>query len=129
MHAADTNVVVRYLIYDDTAQANRARDFVDRADVFVSATVLLETEWVLRKAYRLPSDAVSKALRGFIRLPTIRVENPERVRIALAWFDAGMDFADALHLAAAHHCDGLATFDRDFIKAAGRLGLHGVAEP
>jgi predicted nucleic acid-binding protein len=40
-----------------------------------------------------------------------------------------MDFADALHLATARNCDGIATFDRNFIKAATRLGLATVAEP
>ncbi len=40
-----------------------------------------------------------------------------------------MDFADALHLATARHCDGLATFDREFIKAATRIDLQTVAEP
>jgi len=33
--------------------------------VFVSTTVMLETEWVLRSAYRFDAKRVCKALRGF----------------------------------------------------------------
>jgi hypothetical protein len=48
MFAVDTNVVVRYLVNDNAAQAARARRLVEREDIFVPLTVLLETEWVLR---------------------------------------------------------------------------------
>jgi predicted nucleic-acid-binding protein len=42
--AVDTNVVVRLLVNDDAAQAGRARALFEREQVFVSPTVLLETE-------------------------------------------------------------------------------------
>jgi predicted nucleic-acid-binding protein len=48
MLAVDTNVVVRYLTADDPEQFARAVAVVEGAETFVSLTVLLETEWVLR---------------------------------------------------------------------------------
>jgi predicted nucleic-acid-binding protein len=129
MRAVDTNIVVRYVMNDDAAQAGRARRLVDGANVFVPATVVQETEWVLRTIYRLSAGSISAALRQFMGLPTTRLEHPERLAAALAWFEGGMDFADALHLAAARDCDGLATLDRDFIKVAARIGAGNVAEP
>jgi predicted nucleic acid-binding protein len=42
---------------------------------------------------------------------------------------AGMDFADALHLAKASGCDAFVSFDRDFARAANRLGTVKVRAP
>jgi len=120
MLAVDTNIVVRYLTGDDALQARRARNLVDNNDVFVATTVVLESEWVLR-SYRLTRARILEQLSGFIRLPTVTVEHPLRVSKALAWAGAGMDFADALHLAAAEDCDAFMTFDRDLVKAARTL--------
>jgi len=84
---------------------------------------------VLRSVYRLTPADIGAAIRKFIGLPTVSVEQLHRVLAALAWFERGMDFGDALHLSAAENCDGFATFDRAFIKTAARLGAGSVAEP
>ena len=69
--------------------------------------------------------ALARAASGIILpltevqgLPTVRVESPARVAHALAWFDQGMDFADALHLAACADGGEFATFDRTLVTAA-----------
>ena len=63
MHGVDTNVIVRYLIGDDPAQAAKARGVIGQMPVFVPKTVLLEVEWVLRGVYELPSKQIIPALR------------------------------------------------------------------
>ena len=118
MRAIDTHVVVRYLTGDDAVQAARARAAVDSDDVFVSTTVLLESEWVLRSVYGFGSEDVVAALRAFAGLPTVLVESPVLLAEALERADLGMDFADALHLGAAGHCSALITFDTAFVEAA-----------
>jgi predicted nucleic-acid-binding protein len=123
MLAVDTNIVVRYLTADDAVQARRARNLVDDNPVFLATTVVLESEWVLR-SYRLTREQVLAHLRDFIRLPTVTLENPIRVAKALAWAEAGIDFADALHLAAAEDCEAFITFDQPLVKAA---RSHGVS--
>lgn len=128
MLAIDTNLVVRYLANDDPGQSPRARALIDGAPVFVPATVILETEWVLRGAYGYPAAAVVRALRGFAGLPTVTVEDAERVAAALDLAERGLDFADALHLAGSGHCAGFATFDRRFVRAARAAGHEGVRE-
>ena len=122
MLAVDTNLVVQYLTGDDALQARRARNLVDNNNVFVAATVVLESEWVLR-SYRLAPARILEQLSGFIRLPTVTVEHPLRISKALAWAEAGMDFADALHLAAAEDCETFITFDRGLAKAARGLAV------
>lgn len=129
MLAIDTNLVVRYLVADDAAQAARARRVIDGNDVFVPVTVMLETEWVLRSAYGLSAAACAKALADFGGLPTVTVEDAVTVAKALRWMDEGIDFADGLHLAKAEGCEAFVTFDRDFAKAAGALGWIAVRTP
>jgi predicted nucleic-acid-binding protein len=110
--AIDTNVILRFLVNDDATQAARARTWVSTESVRISRTVLLETEWVLRGAYGFARNAIAAALRDFAGLPNVTLENPAVVAQALDGFDHCMDFADALHLAAASAtCSGLASFD------------------
>ena len=118
MQAIDTNVVVRYLTGDDPEQAARARNVIDTGSVFVSTTVLLECEWVLRSVYGLAGEDAAAALRAFSGLPGVTVESPNLLVGALDRAENGMDFADALHLGAAAHCQAILTFDRDFIRNA-----------
>ena len=118
MQAIDTNVVVRYLTGDDPKQAAKARGVVDAGRVFVSTTVLLECEWVLRSVYGLSGEDVAAALRAFSGLPGVTVESPYLLMEALDRAEKGMDFADALHLGAAAHCETMLTFDRSFIRTA-----------
>ena len=121
MLAVDTDIVVRYLTGDDALQARRARTLVDNNKIFVATTVVLESDWVLR-SYRLTRERILEQLDGFIRLPTVTMEHPMRVAKSLAWAAAGMDFADALHLAAAEDCETFATFDHNLVRAARGLG-------
>ncbi len=128
MRAIDTNVVIRYLIGDDPEQAGRARTTVDAGEVFVSTTVLLESEWVLRSVYGFFADEVAAALRAFSGLPGVSVENPALLLEALDLTERGMDFADALHLGAAASCEAMLTFDRRFIETGSNTAIL-VTEP
>ena len=128
MQAIDTNVLVRYLTGDEPEQAARARTAIDAGDVFVSTTVLLESEWVLRSVYDFAGGEVAAALRAFSGLPGVSVENPALLTEALDLAEKGMDFADALHLGAAAGCETLLTFDRRFIESARNTPIR-VAEP
>ena len=51
MIAVDSNVLVRFLVLDDAKQAARAAALIRANEIWVSKTVLLETEWVLRSLY------------------------------------------------------------------------------
>lgn len=121
MLAIDTNVVVRYLAADHPEQSRKAKALIDGEDVFVSTTVLLESEWVLRSVYGFSSADVAKALGAFAGLPNVTVEDAALAAKALGWAAQGMDFADALHLVKAHGCEAFVSFDRRFAKAAKAL--------
>lgn len=129
MHAVDTNVVIRFLVRDDEAQSARAWHALTSGAAFISLTVILETEWVLRSVYRFPRPTLARGLRQLMSLPGVDLEAPDRVAVALDWMEDGMDFADALHLARSQHCEVFLTFDRTLIQAAADADSIPVAEP
>lgn len=120
MIGVDTNVLVRLLTGDDPDQAGRAANLFARKNIFIPKTVLLETEWVLRYSYELPPQVVLAAFRNVLGLPQVMAEDSGALVEALARYEDGMDFADALHLASARKADGFATFDTRLKKRAGR---------
>jgi predicted nucleic-acid-binding protein len=130
MISIDTNVIVRLLVIDDVPQSERAKAiFESNYQVFIALSVVLETEWVLRVRYDFEKRALIDGLRRLLRLPKVVAEDGPRVLQALEWADAGMDFADALHLAGSLHCASFASFDRKLAKVSARRGAPLVREP
>jgi predicted nucleic-acid-binding protein len=129
MLAVDTNIVVRYLTRDDPRQFEDAVAAIEQADSYVSLTVLLETEWVLRSVYRYRTQRVVQALRGLVGLPRITIEEPAVADLALERAEGGLDFADALHLAKARSCEAFVTFDADLVRRAAALDSIPVRSP
>jgi predicted nucleic acid-binding protein len=129
MLAIDTNLIVRYLTADHPEQSPKAKALIDGEDVYVCATVLLETEWVLRSVYGFTSVEVAEALRAFAGLPRVVLEDAVLVARALDWTTQGLDFADALHLAKAQGCDAFVSFDRELARLAKGLGDVEVRSP
>ena len=121
MVAVDTNVVVRLLTEDDPGQAKRARSLFERETILVPTTVLLEAEWVLRRLYGLDVIRIIDALTALIALPNVRCEHLGTVTAALDWARAGLDFADALHLAGGRAAERFVTFDAKLVKRAKRI--------
>lgn len=130
MIAVDTNVLVRIATNDDPAQARRALAVMRSDRVFVSRTVLLETAWVLRHAYGLDDAAIGGALSTLAGISTVDIDARSDVLRALAWHAAGMDIADALHLASSAASSAFVSFDRPLAKRARKLKTRpGVVQP
>ena len=112
---------------DTVAQSLRARELVEQNETLLLTTVLLESEWVLRSVYGISRDAILEALGDFIRMPKVTLEEPVRAMKALAFFNQGLDFADAVHLAGADRFDGFVTFDRALVRSG--IGDVSISEP
>lgn len=127
MTGLDTNVIVRYLAQDDPHQSALATRLIeqalsDRQPGFVSLVVLVETGWVLRRAYAVSDAEWHATVRDLLDTRQFVVERRDLVEAALARLgERGGDFADALVAAAASDagCERIVTFDR----AAVRLGM------
>jgi predicted nucleic-acid-binding protein len=121
MQAVDTNVVVRLLTQDDKAQSARAATLFKRNEIWIAKTVLLETAWVLRSLYAFDQSRITAALRDVAGLENVRVEDSAAVARAFQLTDAGLDFADALHLVSMGEAESFATFDRRIAAKAKKL--------
>jgi predicted nucleic-acid-binding protein len=127
MRALDTNVLARFFVDDaDDAQAAKQRPAAVAAlseRSFVSVTVLLELEWVMRGFYGLPTKDISRVLRAIASIEHIALEDRGVVLAAIDAFDKRLDFADALHLARSSRASGFVTFDQRLAKRAKALAL------
>ena len=124
MIAVDTNILVRYTMRDDPQQTKVATRFLHEHNCLVLRSVVMELVWVLSSGYSLSKKDIAKRVRQILRLSTIYTEDADNILSALRWYEKGMDFADALHLAISiGSADGLSTFDRKFANTAKRLGI------
>ena len=127
MRALDTNVLARFFVDDaDDKQAAKQRPAAVAAlseRSFVSVTVLLELEWVMRGFYALPTRDISRVLRALAGIQHVTLEDRDAVLQAIDAFDKGLDFADGLHVARSTRASGFATFDQRLAKRAKRLVL------
>jgi len=132
MRALDTNVLARFFVNDDNdPQASMQRPAAVAAlseRSFVSVTVLLELEWVMRGFYELPATDFSRVLRALAGVEHITLEDRDAVLSALDAFDKGLDFADALHIARSSRASAFATFDQRLARRAKSLGLSPPVE-
>ncbi|OGR07028.1 MAG: twitching motility protein PilT [Deltaproteobacteria bacterium RIFOXYD12_FULL_50_9] len=131
MTAVDTNIIVRLLTRDDQEQFRKSKELFAKATIFISDTVLLETEWVLRYAYQFKTPEICTALEKLLGLPNVKVAQPGSIAHALEWTRKGLDFADSVHLATSHHLqhEQFATFDQQFISRANGLTKCRVQAP
>jgi predicted nucleic-acid-binding protein len=127
--AVDTNIIVRYLTADHPEQFAKSKALIDGEDIFVCTTVLLETEWVLRRGYRFSRDRIVAALTAFAGLPRVTLEDFALAAKALDWMARGMDFANALHLAKAQGCEAFVSFDQHFVTVANTISEVKVRAP
>ena len=121
MRAVDTNILARFLTADDPAQTGTARRILEEP-FFVAKTVLLELEWVLRRIYRKPRADILAVFDALLRHDNASFEDPAAIARALEWSGAGIDFADALHLASAPAGAAFATFDQALARLARAAG-------
>jgi len=127
--AVDTNIIVRFLTADHAEQFAKACAVIRAEDVYIWTTVLLETEWVLRRDYLFSRDQIIAALTAFAGLPRVTLEDPALAAKALEWMRSGLDFADALHLAKAEGCEAFVSFDQSFAAVANALSEVKVRAP
>lgn len=125
MIALDTNILARYLLDDEPAQARAARRLLADAkgEYWIPVTVVLELAWVLRKS-DAPRAVIMDRLRDLLSLRNVRAQNADLVSQALRWAAQGMDLADALHLVLSGKAERFATFDEALVKQARKLGVQ-----
>jgi predicted nucleic-acid-binding protein len=119
MKSIDTNIVVRVITADDPVQSKIAYALIASESVLVSATVLMEAEWVLRSFFRYPRERLADALSKFLAIDNVHVEDTDRFLWAVERYSRGADLADMLHVAMPKAATAFVTFDRNVVRYAG----------
>jgi predicted nucleic-acid-binding protein len=131
MIGLDTNILVRYVTQDDPTQSPRATQIVERQLTeenpgFVSIVAMVETVWVLERAYGLAAGEIAAIVERMLQTDVLVVENEQEVFTAMNALKTGQgSFADAViaALGARAGCSRTLTFDRkatrlpDFVLA------------
>lgn len=129
MIAVDTGVIVRLLTEDDKSQYQKSLRLFRRYDIFVSITVLQETELVLRYSYQFNRSDINNALLGLAGLANVYVDNPAALAQALDWHARGLDFSDALHLSHGTRENPFYTFDQELISTGSKVTSYTFKKP
>lgn len=126
MIAIDTNVMIRYLVGDDAAQAEAARALLERLTPddpgLLCREVVMEIAWVLERSYSFPRTQVAQALMDLTASDSLLVENADDVAAAAHHYrQGGVGFSDLMVLAAAKRAEAspLYTFDRRLARMEG----------
>lgn len=112
----DTNVVLRYLLFDNEKQSQIAKDLIESGEAFLLPEVLMETSHVLRTFYNVDRQNISAQL--LIVLSWVEMERkPVMIRAVEIFAETKLDFVDCI--LAAHHAPENAqvfTFDKKLIN-------------
>jgi len=120
MIGLDTNILARYLTQDDPVQSAKATDILERRLTpnnpgFVSVVVIVETVWVLDRAYGLTAQKIAAAVERLLQVEVLIIEDEQQVFTAMVALKQGRaSFADALiaELGARAGCTRTLTFDQ-----------------
>lgn len=127
MIGLDTNVLIRYLTQDDPVQSAKATDIFERrltlkSPGFVSIVAMVETVWVLDRAYGLTTQEIATAVERLLQIEVLTIEDEQEVFTAMVALKQGRgSFADALvaELGARAGCTRTLTFDHKALRLSG----------
>lgn len=123
MIALDTSILARYFLDDDREQARAAKAALARKqEYWLPVSVLIELVWVL-KSKHCTREEILAALDHLLSLPNIKPQLPEAIARARKWFQDGLDFPDALHLALSPRAMAFLSFDERLLKKAADLNV------
>ncbi|MFM8700057.1 MAG: PIN domain-containing protein [Hyphomicrobiales bacterium] len=124
MISVDTNIVVTFLTERDDPSKDKVLDVMRHNLILVTATVLLESEWVLRAVYNVPRNEIELAFRRLQAMPNVSFYPSDAVAKALNWNQGGLELPDALHVSLSSDADAFVTSDMPFIKRSSALGVR-----
>ena len=124
MIGIDTNILVRFLVGDDTRQANKVYRLFKKAEeekteFFVPSLVVLELMWVLEFAYEIDRSDIIDSISQLILMPIFEFENLSAIqKFVVEAQESKFDLSDLLiaQTANANGCETVFTFDKKASK-------------
>jgi predicted nucleic-acid-binding protein len=120
MIGLDTNIILRYLLQDDTKQTRQANQIIDRQlseqnPGFISLVTVLQIVWVLRSLLKRDPFQIASHIEHLLAADSLEVQNEQQVFEAAFAVKRGTgEFEDALigALDTWAGCSRTLTFDR-----------------
>lgn len=127
MIGLDTNILVRYLTQDDPAQFRKASEIIEkqlsgRDPGFISIVTMVETVWVLDRAYGFAPEKIALAVERMLQTDVLAVECEQEIFTAMTVLKDGTGgFSDALVAALGERagCSHTLTFDKKAARLKG----------
>lgn len=122
MLGVDTNVLVRFLVRDDTEQYDLAARLIANSPnggLFIDPIVIVELNWVLRRVYDYPRDDVLGVLHGLMDSKEFEIGERSTVLSAIDLATStGADVSDGLIalLNEKMGCERTVTFDKKALR-------------
>jgi predicted nucleic-acid-binding protein len=127
MIGLDTNILVRYVTQDDPVQSAKAIEVIERRLTeeipgFISIVAMVETVWVLDRAYGLTPQEIAAVVERMLQTDVLVIENEQEVFTAMIALKEGLgSFADCViaALGAKAGCSSTVTFDHKALRLPG----------
>ncbi len=122
MTLLDTNIILRFLTWDDPQKARRCEHLFQKvADgketLFTTTLVIAEVIWTLEKAYKLPKAKVVPLVQKILNTPNIELDEKDILLAAIGLYELKkIDFIDAYNAitAEANNIHSIYSYDTDF---------------
>lgn len=122
---------MRYLTQDDRVQSARATEILEHRVTqknpgFISVVVMVETVWVLDRAYFLTAQEIATAIERLLQVEVLAIEHQQEVFIAMIALKQGRgSFAELIaELGARVGCTCTLTFDRTALDFQSNVHAH-----
>ena len=127
---ADTNILLRYTVGDDAAQAKIAENLIQTSQEIVIPThVFCEYVWTLRSGYKQSAEVIALAIQAIAGTERVIV-NDEEVQAGLQMMAVGGDFADGVNAYAGFRMAGsgavFVSFDQKVVRSLNECGLSAL---
>ena len=124
MKAIDTNILIRFLVGDDEAQAKKVYKMfrkaeLEKEELFVPLLVILETIWVLESAYDISRAEILDAISDLLLMPIFRFNQLSALQQFIISAQGNHHDLSGLlisHSAKANGCEAVITFDKKASK-------------
>ena len=112
----DTNILLRYLLNDNSEMADKAEQYIDNGDAAVTIEVIAEAVYVLNGVYSLKRGVIAGTFKSLLDL--VDCEEKDVLNVALETYGTRtLDFVDCV-LYGYHSVKGaeIATFENKLKK-------------
>ena len=118
----DTNIILRYLTWDDAKKAKKCealfkRTTEDKETFYTTTLVIAEVIWTLEKAYNLAKSEIVAHVQKILNTPNIELDEKDILLAAVGLYELKkIDFIDAYNTISMEtkNIDSLYSYDTHF---------------